>query len=101
MADYRMRWNSFGNVREYQGRLQSRHGSGTPRGIELPSSLRDCWSTFTAKKTSNGLVGWAVVQSDKQKDFMQKALKDSRTLNLLQVEKLTREFEAILKQEND
>ena len=42
-----------------------------------------------------------MVQSDKQKDFMQKALKYSRTLNLLQVEKLTREFEAILKQEND
>jgi hypothetical protein len=53
---------------------------------------------FISKQKSSGLVGWAVVRNDKQKDAAKAALKKSATLRLLQVEALTPEFEAIMKQ---
>lgn len=55
---------------------------------------------FISKKKSSGLVGWAVVRNDEQKDVMKAKLKKSTTLKLLQVEALTPEFEALMKQHN-
>lgn len=53
---------------------------------------------FISKQKSGGLVGWAVVQNDRQKDVAKAELDKSATLELLQVEALTDEFEAIMRQ---
>lgn len=53
---------------------------------------------FVSKEKSNGLVGWALVQNDEQKDTVKNEIEKSSTLKLLQVEPLTLEFEAVLKQ---
>jgi len=53
---------------------------------------------FISKQKSNGLVGWAVVENDEQKDIVKTKMKNSTTLKLLQVEALTPEFEAEMKQ---
>lgn len=53
---------------------------------------------FISKDKSGRRVGWAVVQDDKQKDTVKDELEKSSTLKLLQVEPITPEFEAVLKQ---
>jgi hypothetical protein len=53
---------------------------------------------FIAKQKSSTLVGWAVVRTDDQKEIAKTSLDKSPTLRLLQVEALTPEFEAIMKQ---
>ncbi len=53
---------------------------------------------FVAKKKSSGFVGWAVLRNDREKDLAKAELKKSATLKLLQVEALTPEFEAVMKQ---
>ena len=53
---------------------------------------------FISKRKSSGLVGWAVVRNDEQKDVAKAKLKKSSTLKLLQVESLTPEFETLMKQ---
>jgi len=47
---------------------------------------------FMCKATSSGLVGWAVVSGERQKDEAKAALREATTLKLLQVESLTPEF---------
>jgi hypothetical protein len=54
---------------------------------------------FVCKAKSSGLVGWAVVSNDKQKDQAKETLGKSSKLKLLQVEDLSPEFEAIIKKE--
>ena len=54
---------------------------------------------FISKQKSNGLVGWAVVRNDEQKELVKAKLQNSTTLKLLQVEALTPEFEAIMKRQ--
>ena len=54
---------------------------------------------FVCKAKSSGLVGWAVVSNDKQKDQAKEALGKSSKLKLLQVGTLSPEFEAIVKSE--
>lgn len=56
---------------------------------------------FISKKKSSGLVGWAVVRNDRESDIAKAELKKSTTLKLLQVEALTPEFEAIMKQQKE
>jgi len=56
---------------------------------------------FISKEKSSGLVGWAVVQSDKKKNMVKLELKASDTLKLLQVEALTPEFETVMKQHRE
>jgi hypothetical protein len=51
------------------------------------------------KAKASGLVGWAIVLNDKQKDQAKEALGKSSKLKLLQVEALSPEFEAIIKKE--
>jgi hypothetical protein len=53
---------------------------------------------FISKKKPDGFVGWAVVRNDREKDVMKSELKKSTTLRLLQVETLTPELEAAMKQ---
>jgi len=53
---------------------------------------------FFSKKKSNGFVGWAVVRNDREKDVMKSELTESATIKLLQVETLTPELEAAMKQ---
>ncbi len=53
---------------------------------------------FISKQKSSGLVGWAVVRNDEQKDVAKAKLKKSSTLNLLKVEALSPEFETLMKQ---
>jgi hypothetical protein len=54
---------------------------------------------FVCKAKASGLVGWAIVLNDKQKDQAKEALGKSSKLKLLQVEALSPEFEAIIKKE--
>jgi len=54
---------------------------------------------FVSKQRSSGLVGWAVVRNDREKDLAKAQLKKSATLKLLQVEALTPEFEKLMKQQ--
>lgn len=54
---------------------------------------------FISKKKSGGLVGWAVVKNDRQKDAAKAELAKSDTIELLQVEAMTDEFEAVMKQQ--
>jgi hypothetical protein len=54
---------------------------------------------FVCKAKASGLVGWAVVLNDKQKDQVKQALGKSSKLKLLQVEALSPEFEVIIKKE--
>jgi len=54
---------------------------------------------FIAKQKAGALVGWAVVRTDDQKEIAKTKLDESTTLRLLQVEALTPEFEAIMKQQ--
>ena len=56
---------------------------------------------FVSKKKSNGLVGWAVVRTDRERDMAKAELKKSATLRLLQVEALTPEFEAVMKRRKE
>jgi len=60
--------------------------------FEIPSK------DFIAKQKSSTLVGWAVVCTDDEKEIAKIRLAESSTLRLLQVEALTPEFEAIMKQ---
>jgi hypothetical protein len=53
---------------------------------------------FISRKKSGRLVGWAVVRNEKEKDVAKAELKRSATLKLIQVETLTPEFEAMMKQ---
>ena len=53
---------------------------------------------FISKEKSSGLVGWAVVRNDREKDLMKTKLKKRTTLKLLQVESLTPEFKVVMKQ---
>ncbi len=53
---------------------------------------------FMAKQKPSTLVGWAVVRTDDQKEIAKTRLDESSTLRLLQVEALTPEFEAMMKQ---
>ena len=53
---------------------------------------------FVSKQRSSGLVGWAVVRNDREKDLAKAQLKKSTTLKLLQVEGMTLEFEKLMKQ---
>ncbi len=53
---------------------------------------------FMSKQKSSGLVGWAVVDNEEQKDIVKAKLKNSSTLKLLQVEAMTPEFEEPMKQ---
>jgi hypothetical protein len=54
---------------------------------------------FVCKAKASGLVGWAIVLNDKQKDQAKEALGKSSKLKLLQVESLSPEFEVIIKKE--
>ena len=53
---------------------------------------------FIAKEKSGGLVGWAVVRTGSQVELAKAKLEESTTLRLLQVEALSPEFEAIMRQ---
>jgi hypothetical protein len=53
---------------------------------------------FMAKQKSGKLVGWAVVRTDEQKEIAKTKLNQSATLSVLQVEALTPEFRAIMRQ---
>lgn len=53
---------------------------------------------FVSKQRSSGLVGWAVVRNEREKDMAKTELKKSATLTLLQVEALTPEFATVMKQ---
>jgi hypothetical protein len=53
---------------------------------------------FISKQKTSGLVGWAVVRNDEQKDIAKTNLKKSSTLKLLQVEASTPDFETLMKQ---
>lgn len=53
---------------------------------------------FITKQKASGLVGWAVVKDDAQKDAAKARLKGSPTLKLLQVEALEPELEQLMKQ---
>ena len=64
---------------------------------QLPFAIPE--NCFIAKQRSSGLVGWAVVKTDKQKDIAKAELKKSSSLKLLQVEALTPEFKKAMKQE--
>jgi hypothetical protein len=54
---------------------------------------------FISQRRSRGLIGWAVVQNDREKDMAKAELKKSSTLKLLQVESLSPEFEAVMRQQ--
>jgi hypothetical protein len=54
-----------------------------------------------SKQKSNGLVGWVVVSDGEQKDTAKRELGRSTTLKLLQVESMTPEFGALLKQKDN
>lgn len=66
---------------------------------QLPFTIPQ--KNFISKKKSNRLVGWAVVRNDREKDLAKSELKNSTTLELLQVEALTPEFEAFMKQHRE
>jgi len=53
---------------------------------------------FISKQKSSGLVGWAVVKNDEQKNIAKAKLKKASSLKLLQVEAMTTEFETLMKQ---
>ncbi len=53
---------------------------------------------FVSKKRSAGFVGWAVARNDREKDVMKSELEKSTTIRLLQVETLTPELDAAMKQ---
>jgi len=53
---------------------------------------------FIADQKSSGWVGWAVVRSEREKNIAKAKLEKSATLKLVQVEALTPEFEAHMKQ---
>jgi hypothetical protein len=61
----------------------------------LPFVISD--KDFISKEKTGGLVGWAVVYNEEQKDIIKARLKNSATLKLLQVEKMTPEFEKLMK----
>ena len=63
---------------------------------QLPFSIPS--KHFISKQKSSRLVGWAVVKNDEEKDLAKAKLKKSSTLKLLQVEAMTPEFEALIKQ---
>lgn len=52
---------------------------------------------FFSKQKSSRLVGWAIVQSDEEKELVKSSLKGSAILKVLQVEALTPELEAMLR----
>ena len=68
----------------------------TELNSQLPFAISR--KNFISKKKSSGLIGWAVVANDREKDAVKAGLKNSTTLELLQVEALTPEFETIMKQ---
>jgi len=61
---------------------------------QLPFTIQ--LKNFIAKQKASGIVGWAVLRDDNRKDEMKVELKKSTTLNLLQVEALTPEFNAVI-----
>jgi hypothetical protein len=61
---------------------------------QLPFTIQP--KNFIAKQKASGIVGWAVLRGDNRKDEMKAELKKSTTLNLLQVEALTPEFNAVI-----
>jgi len=63
---------------------------------QLPFTIPQ--SRFITKQKSSGLVGWAVVRNDEEKEVAKAKLEKSSTLTLLQVEALTPEFEDVMKQ---
>jgi hypothetical protein len=63
---------------------------------QLPFAIPQ--KNFIAKMKTSGLVGWAVVQNEKQKDVAKSELKKSTTLKLLQVESQTPEFKVVMKE---
>ena len=63
---------------------------------QLPFSIPQ--NRFITMQKPSGLVGWAVVRNDKEKDVAKANLEKSSTLTILQVEALTPEFEAFMKQ---
>lgn len=75
---------------ESEAELLSRLNAELP--FEIPKE------NFITKEKSGRLVGWAVVQTDEQKEIAKRKLESSTTLTLLQVETLTPEFEAIMQQ---
>jgi hypothetical protein len=54
---------------------------------------------FLCERKADGLVGWVIVQSNFRKDVVKKILKDTPTLQLLQVEKLTPDVETLFKRQ--
>lgn len=66
---------------------------------QLPFTISQ--NHFISKKKSSGLVGWAVVRNHRERDIAKAELKKSATLKLLQIEALTPEFEAIMKQRKE
>ena len=64
---------------------------------ELPFEIPQ--RRFVALEKSSGLVGWAIVRNDQEKDVAKAELKKSTTLRLLQVEALTPEFKQLMKQQ--
>ena len=63
---------------------------------QLPFTIPQ--NRFITKQKFSGLVGWAVVRNNEERDVAKAKLENSSTLTLLQVEALTPEFEAVMKQ---
>lgn len=63
---------------------------------QLPFTIPE--KRFISKHKPSGLIGWAVVRNDEQKDVAKAKLRESSTLKLLQVEASTLEFETLMKQ---
>jgi hypothetical protein len=62
---------------------------------QLPFTIPQ--TCFISKQKPSGLVGWAVVRNDKQKNTAKAKLKKASSLKLLQVEALTPEFKKAMK----
>ena len=55
-------------------------------------------NNFISKQKAGGIVGWAIVRNDQQKDVTKKKLEDSPRLKLLQVESMSPELEELFRQ---
>lgn len=54
---------------------------------------------FVCRRKTSGLVGWAVVKHPGEKDILKDRLRNSTTLRVLEVEELTPEVQALLKED--
>ena len=83
---------------EPQGRFEPESEAAFLSELNAQLSFTIPKKHFMSKQKSGGLVGWAVVGNDKQKNIAKATLNKSATLKLLQVEASTPEFESLMKQ---